>query len=905
MNSHKLHPKSIFQRFKVEIHAKYVRAKNQPFEFSKKVITFIGVAGCAWVVWLAMQPHLIFTNTTPTGGDMGAHVWWPAFMKDYLLVHGRIFGWTMDYYSGFPVGQYYFPVPALMVLFFNILLPYNIAFKIVTVIGSVALPICAYVLGRCIKAPRPIPMFMSFAATSFLFFMGDPRGKTDLIDYSIANGNHHIMGGPLLSSMAGEFSFIIALSFALLFLGCFYRMLRDGKSRALVAILLPLTILSHLVVGIFVGIAALIFWGSQYISRKGITRYIGYALLVWISIFALCIGSVGRFFFDNDFELQILLLFAACIAIISILIFGLIKYRTQTVQVFKDSLPLIVGFLLSSIWFVPLLARFGYTSNMRYEKITDNPLTPKINELLEMYIIPSYWIKPIFVPAAIGIIISVTLFRKNIIPVVITTIIMAVVFKQWPEGHAWNLRFLPFYYVFLLFVAAAGYGEILRIPTAMFSYSAYKAKNRTLHLTSKIASVVLPIAAVLIFFVALVGFGPAPKDKASGCLTEDTRVFKDRRGYAHNWAEYNFEGYERRGPAAENCKVKRTDFSTYDEFKSIMDAMKQLPSGRALWEPSDGSYGTTLALMLIPYYTNHRIASNEGLYYEAAGSTAYHFLTVAEVSKQPSNPMRWPKCEIGVALKDQKDPNCVEIDYGNINDFARGVKHMQMMGINYFLAQSTESITAAKNNTDLELIKTIPDRDGTAPMGWSIFRVKDSPLVVPLAVNPVVVTDKTKTSDWSQSGNKWLHEWFNSPGQFPVLTNGGPDSWERMTAAQALENPLTDEQQNKESDVKVTDIQTTQDSVSFHVDKTGVPILIKTSYYPTFQVSGAKGIYRASPNYMVVVPTQNDVKIEMKRDKVEWLSIILFLLGIAGVVFLSFDERKSYRQLSKLLARKG
>src|SRR5690349_21491221 len=56
----------------------------------------------------------LLSNTTPAGGDMGAHVWGPAFLRDHLLPHGRLSGWTPDWYDGFPAYQFYMVVPALM-----------------------------------------------------------------------------------------------------------------------------------------------------------------------------------------------------------------------------------------------------------------------------------------------------------------------------------------------------------------------------------------------------------------------------------------------------------------------------------------------------------------------------------------------------------------------------------------------------------------------------------------------------------------------------------------------------------------------------------------------------------------------------------------------------------------------
>ena len=48
-------------------------------------VTLVVVAACAGFVFDAVHPDLIFRNTTPTGGDMGAHVWGPRYLREHLL----------------------------------------------------------------------------------------------------------------------------------------------------------------------------------------------------------------------------------------------------------------------------------------------------------------------------------------------------------------------------------------------------------------------------------------------------------------------------------------------------------------------------------------------------------------------------------------------------------------------------------------------------------------------------------------------------------------------------------------------------------------------------------------------------------------------------------------------------
>ena len=75
---------------------------------------------------------------------MGAHVWLPWFLEHNWFPKFRLSGWSPDWYAGFPVGQYYFPFPSVMVAVLNIVMPYDVAFKLVTVSGPIMLPAAAY-----------------------------------------------------------------------------------------------------------------------------------------------------------------------------------------------------------------------------------------------------------------------------------------------------------------------------------------------------------------------------------------------------------------------------------------------------------------------------------------------------------------------------------------------------------------------------------------------------------------------------------------------------------------------------------------------------------------------------------------------------------------------------------------
>src|SRR5438270_8382613 len=138
---------------------------------AEAAITFIVVGIAAFITFRTLQPSQIFKNSTPAGGDMGAHVWLPDYVKRALLPHARITGWTPDWYAGFPALTYYFPLPivAIAVLSYVPFISYTVAFKLVASIGMLTLPICAWAFGRLARLRFPAPAVLAVASLLFLF----------------------------------------------------------------------------------------------------------------------------------------------------------------------------------------------------------------------------------------------------------------------------------------------------------------------------------------------------------------------------------------------------------------------------------------------------------------------------------------------------------------------------------------------------------------------------------------------------------------------------------------------------------------------------------------------------------------------------------------------------------------
>src|SRR3954470_4969940 len=132
------------------------------------IVTFVVVAGAVAFVLAQLSPSLLTLNTTPAGGDMGALVATPAYLRDHLLPHWRLTGWSPDWYAGTPMLFFYFPLPMLAIVLLDVVLPYGVAFKLITVCGLLALPVAAWAFGKLAGMRRPGPACLAAATVPYL-----------------------------------------------------------------------------------------------------------------------------------------------------------------------------------------------------------------------------------------------------------------------------------------------------------------------------------------------------------------------------------------------------------------------------------------------------------------------------------------------------------------------------------------------------------------------------------------------------------------------------------------------------------------------------------------------------------------------------------------------------------------
>jgi hypothetical protein len=270
-----------------------------------------------------------------------------------------------------------------------------------------------------------------------------------------------------------------------------------------------------------------------------------------------------------------------------------------------------------------------------------------------------------------------------------------------------------------------------------------------------------------------------------------------------------------------------------------------------------------MALMLLPHWTDGCIGSMEGLFFEASATTPFHFLTQVELSAKPSAAQR-------------------DLPYGTL-DLDRGVRHLQLMGVRYYLSTSAEATTAARGHPDLTEL--------TTSGRWVIFQVADSELVTPLDNEPAVLDgvgddqdswlgDEGESADGKRAGP--AVNWFQDlEAQDVLLASSGPAAWQRVD----VDDPQPTERTVPSA--RVSRIQATTNRISFDVDEVGTPVLVKASYFPNWRADGADGPYRVAPNLMVVVPTERHVELSYGREPIEWIAYALTALGLVLAGFLA------------------
>ncbi len=750
------------------------------------------VAGVSLVVLAVLNPTLIFAANTPSGGDMAAHVVPPAYLRDVLLPEGRILGWSQDWFAGFPILYFYFPLPSLAIVFLDLFLPYGVAFKLVAVAGLLATPPAVYYLARTLRFGRPVATVTAGAGATFIFME-----------------SFTIYGANVASTLAGEFSFSWSFVFSLLYLGLLIKTVRDDRRYALAAAgVLALCALSHIITTIVVIVAS-----ASVLVWKGAWRKV---LPIWAGAFA-----------------------------------------------------------ITSFWAVPLLTRIGFSSDLAWVPLrTWEELFPlEIWLLLPAAIIGGVWTvrrTPRALPIVVLTLLPVIYYP---LPLVLPELLPNVFTGRW---KLWNGRLLPYWYFGVTFFAAIALGGLAVWAARRLPARVSRHWPRLMVALALVAAIVVAsrepnIPRGVLWIAAVIGaVGLAVSFLWSQRV--DTRSFFASTGagllvlgaaagisFINGWARWNFTGYE--------GKPK------WPEYEALMDTASTLTAGRIQWEydKTMNDYGSPMALMLFPYWTGEDHSSMEGLFFESSLTTPFHFLNQAETSANPSSPI----------------PG---LEYHRF-DLERGIRHMELFGITYYVTYTPEAKAEAENHDELNPVAA------TGP--FTFYRFDDVEMVEPATFQPVVYEGAESSMIGKMLGvvgigqgqgelsfSEFALEWYDDLSLIDRwVAAEGPEDWARVGAIEEIP-ALPLDPTGVVSDVVIEDHR-----ISFHTTAVGVPHLVKVSYFPNWRATGAEGPYHATPSFMMVIPTDEDVVLEFANTWAENLGWLLTGLGLTGAGYLFVRDR--------------
>jgi uncharacterized membrane protein YsdA (DUF1294 family) len=910
-------------------------ARLKAFWTTERIVDALLVAAVIFVTIWELHPNLLVSSTLLTGGDTGSHLAAPA----YLRSTGNPFNftpWDPGWFAGFPLYTYYFVLPDVLATFASYLIGFAVAFKLATVLGSVLMPIAAYSMGRLFRAPRPIPVALALATLPFLF------DATFTID-----------GGNLFSTMAGEYAFSLSLALALVTIGLFARAMRGGRGLWLAAIALSATLAAHVLPWMFTlgAIAVLLVFELLYRFGNGLPRRDEIVLddldsrpnRLAVGVGLLCLAFVPFFFdtaaatnstgFLSTRESPYSLIFTALLALFAIgrvvqlrlakrgywfaalslglavascfvavrfalafilvtTAFELFQRRgaradhEESLRRFDYARPVRVvlgaGALslgLSAWWLFPFSVSQSLTDSLGYTNVSVSNLHDIFSTLgwfnADGGASGDRWI---IVLAGLSIVVAFSVRDRLGMVLASLTVLSFWAFVLDPQSAIWNQRLIPFWFISIYLVSgwmvgylgarwaahvprrhrwAPDYVEGDNIGYAEEPHFAPEGEVEVAFAPAPARDQESPWRRGRIIWatciVALLGLGSTLPGLIAPLATD--LHLNTTGNQVSSWAQWNYSGYQ--------AKASWPEY--HDVITTMASVAKRYGCGRAMWEysSSENRWGTPEALMLLPYWTDNCVGSMEGLLMESSPTTPYHYLDQSELSLAPSDPQ-------------------VGLDYGPLN-VALGVRHLQMLGVKYYMAFSPAVFAQAKKDPQLQLVATT--KTWPAPGAqWRIYLIKNSPLVQPLSATPNVVANISSQSNWLNANQTW---WLTPNLEGVYAAETGPASWPRALTITSMKKsaPLPS--------VTVSHVDVGLQSLSFHVSRLGVPMLVKISYYPRWHVTGATGPYRVSPNLMVVVPTSKTVSLRYTSTPALSVGNLLSdLTVLAGLVALSMAFRR-------------
>lgn len=583
-----------------------------------------------------------------------------------------------------------------------------------------------------------------------------------------------------------------------------------------------------------VAVLPLLLEQSLALSGGAISASVGsgeYAYGLSFSLGLLALGVAGAGLRTGRYRLLTACLVAATMLAHAIpTVFVLVGIAVMVLQrrdwaAFKWATPVVaVALALPGAWLVPLIARNGLTAGAAQPE----------DIALGEWLLP-VTMAPVVAVAVAGLLARTLKFMAGLHErddvwtfMAVMAVVAGIAFVVYPAGRIGVARFIPVWFLWLSLLA----GDAV----AAFGRAVDDLRKRTSHgrgvVTPALVRLLVPLAlfaAVLPVWTSRIGPG----------------VLGASDGAGFDWPKRTFMGYE--------------GSSEPDEYRDLLDTLRRVGRehgcGRTDWEWAEGERNerTTALMFLIPYYTRGCLQVTKGPQTQASATTPFLDVTNQRLSTA-----------------------AVHLQGGRHDlDVARGVADLRLLGVRYYISSLLETQAVADQSADLRPVGRTKARAGGR---WKVYEVVGpTRLVEPLPYLPVVVPGGSSSSAFARHAGAW----YERDDRDVFVAAGGPQAWPRRS------NAVGTLPRRPARPTRVSDVRVDHQRISFRVAETGRPVLVKVSYFPNWEATGADGPWRVSPNHMVVVPTERAVTLRFGRTSVDHTGRLLSLAGLVGAVALA------------------
>jgi hypothetical protein len=851
------------------------------------------LAGIELFMMAFLDVRYLFYDTVVTGGDTASWQGIAHHLVTELLPNGRLMGWDMGNFSGYPNFNFYFIPPFLLAAlpsyFFDV--PLTISLKFAIASGIFLFPVMVYLGLRKMGYRFPVPVIGAAASLLLLF-----------------NELQTMFGGNILSTNAGEFCYMFAFALFPWFIGSVYRGAEEEKGAVRNGILLGLIGLSHMFVFVpavcvviylflakgrsvylfrvsLVGFGIMAFWILPMLAYRH--PYTTPVYMIWHDFVSWRYAFIGIGF--------LLLMIGPRIALAAV---GTIKNPSADLWwgwavVGLAGLGAFTLFYLGGTYLVYGKGLFDH--GLHITPLSGSPIGPQTAGLLGPWIVPFALAMGLAAVAAglrssrsrqgfgtfcrmvgtlffTGLVLSAALAlhhlfgrsigNRELRDLVLSVPAMVILHALLAGGTMWLLWRRGFRERSILVAGetdSARLGALLGLSfgCVVLYFSAHYLQVPDIRFLPPLA-----LALFLVFFAdTLEPFLSRTSGIAKvcsalfvtyGCIL--VIIFGTSR--ADNWFRYNNRGYEH-NPGFRDFRAANLHLRTSDPLNAPRVGYEKC----SLY----GIYGGDRVFESLPYFSGR--PTMEGIHY--ASSSSSKFITFFQT----------------IYSKEIKAPRSYLLSRMNASVLPA---YLDLYNVSQLILLTNEA---------RESIEGSPHFEKEAAFGkLAIYRYKNS---------DGRYVDVPRRMPLLYGGDDWMadfYRWFRDGRNLDLLMVPSPyvrDEDDRAILSTQVGD--IEELGNLRSDLLDrrglrVETRLEHQRIEFTTNKVGLPHLIKVSYFPNWKVQGANGVYPVSPHLMLVIPREPTVVLTYGWSP--WEIIGSVITGVTLLLLFAHGVRRIRQRTS-------